>query len=93
MANFEYIDEVESGAEVEEPVAIEENKATTNNSERASFWEDLLRDRYEVHKVEEINSMGKRKRRRKQVLYEILNIFLFDINYFALVEMSVMSWG
>lgn len=93
MANFEYIDEVESGAEVEEPVAIEENKATTNNSERASFWEDLLRDRYEVHKVEEINSMGKRKRRRKQVLCEILNIFLFDINYFALVEMSVMSWG
>lgn len=77
MANFEYIDEVESGAEVEEPVAIEENKATTNNSERASFWEDLLRDRYEVHKVEEINSMGKRKRRRKQVLYEILNIFSF----------------
>lgn len=93
MANFEYIDEVESGAEVEEPVAIEENKATTNNSERASFWEDLLRDRYEVHKVEEINSMGKRKRRRKQVLYEYSIFFLFDINYFALVEMSVMSWG
>lgn len=93
MANFEYIDEVESGAEVEEPVAIEENKATTNNSERASFWEDLLRDRYEVHKVEEINSMGKRKRRRKQVLCEILNSFLFDVNYFALVERSVMSWG
>lgn len=68
MANFEYVDEAEAGAEVEEPVAPVENKATVNNSERASYWEDLLRDKYEVHKTEEFNSMGKGKRSRKQVL-------------------------
>ncbi|KAI5647924.1 hypothetical protein M9H77_33929 [Catharanthus roseus] len=68
VANFEYVDEAEAGAEVEEPVAPVENKATVNNSERASYWEDLLRDKYEVHKTEEFNSMGKGKRSRKQMV-------------------------
>ena len=67
VANFEYIDEGEAAAEEEVRMASTEIKTTTNNSERASFWEDLLRDKYEVHKVEEFNAMGKGKRSRKQV--------------------------
>lgn len=68
VANFEYIDEAEAGVEEEAPGPSTENKATVNNSERASYWEDLLKDRYEVHKVEEFNSMGKGKRSRKQMV-------------------------
>lgn len=40
---------------------------TTTYSERANYWEDLLKDKYEVNKVEEFNAMGKGKRSRKQV--------------------------
>lgn len=40
---------------------------TTTYSERANYWEDLLKDKYEVNKVEESNAMGKGKRSRKQV--------------------------
>lgn len=67
MANFEYIDEVEAVAEEEAQKAAEESKSTISNSERTNFWEELLRDRYEVHKVEEFNALGKGKRSRKQV--------------------------
>ncbi|KAL3656097.1 hypothetical protein CASFOL_000493 [Castilleja foliolosa] len=67
VANFEYVEEAEL-AEEDAPVPPEENKASVNNSERASYWEDLLRDKYEVHKVEEFNSLGKGKRSRKQMV-------------------------
>ncbi|CAL5435070.1 unnamed protein product [Camellia sinensis] len=68
VANFEYIDEVEAAAEEEARKASTENKTTTNNPDRASYWEELLKDRYEVHKVEEFNAMGKGKRSRKQMV-------------------------
>lgn len=53
--------------EEEIPAPPSESKASVNNPERASYWEDLLRDKYEVQKVEEFNAMGKGKRSRKQV--------------------------
>ncbi|KAK4415413.1 CHD3-type chromatin-remodeling factor PICKLE [Sesamum alatum] len=68
VANFEYVDEAELAAEEETPVPPAENKASVNSSERASYWEDLLRDKYEVHKVEEFSTMGKGKRSRKQMV-------------------------
>ncbi|KAI7995163.1 CHD3-type chromatin-remodeling factor PICKLE [Camellia lanceoleosa] len=68
VANFEYIDEVEAAAEEEAQKASTESKPTINNPERASYWEELLKDRYEVHKVEEFNAMGKGKRSRKQMV-------------------------
>ncbi|KAI6678741.1 hypothetical protein NL676_039537, partial [Syzygium grande] len=68
VANFEYIDEVEAVAEEEAQKAAEESKSTISNSERTNFWEELLRDRYEVHKVEEFNALGKGKRSRKQMV-------------------------
>nr|XP_016476517.1 PREDICTED: CHD3-type chromatin-remodeling factor PICKLE [Nicotiana tabacum] len=68
VANFEYIEEAEATAEEEAPPAPMENKATVNNSERATYWEELLRDKYEVHQVEEFNAMGKGKRSRKQMV-------------------------
>lgn len=46
-------------------------KATVNNSERENYWEELLKDRFEEHKVEEFNAMGKGKRSRKQVNIEL----------------------
>lgn len=68
VANFEYIDEVEARAEAEESVADLENKSNASNIDRTSYWEDLLHDRFEVHKVEELNAMGKGKRSRKQMV-------------------------
>ena len=66
MANFEYIDEAERmEEEIQEPLA--ENKSGANIPERSNYWEELLKDRYEEHKIEEFNSMGKGKRSRKQV--------------------------
>ncbi|CAL5332032.1 unnamed protein product [Camellia sinensis] len=58
VANFEYIDEVEAAVEEEARKASTENKTTTNNPDRASYWEELLKDRYEVQKVEEFKAMG-----------------------------------
>lgn len=54
-------------AEEEAQKAAADNKPTVSNSERSTYWEELLKDRYEVHKVEEFNSLGKGKRSRKQV--------------------------
>jgi len=67
VANFEYVDEAEAAAEEEALKAAVEPKIALNSSERTTYWEDLLRDRYEVHKVEEFNSLGKGKRSRRQV--------------------------
>ncbi|KAL7187318.1 hypothetical protein ACSBR1_037393 [Camellia fascicularis] len=68
VANFEYIDEVEAAAEEEARKASTENKTTTNSPDRASYWEESLKDRYEVQKVEEFNAMGKGNRSRKQMV-------------------------
>ncbi|KAL9226735.1 hypothetical protein vseg_002510 [Gypsophila vaccaria] len=68
VANFEYIDEIEAAAEEEALKIAAEAKRNTNNSERTTYWEDLLKDKYEVHKVEEFNSLGKGKRSRKQMV-------------------------
>ncbi|KAL8214582.1 hypothetical protein R6Q57_004031 [Mikania cordata] len=68
VANFEYIDEAESRMEEEIQEPLAENKNATNNIEKSNYWEELLKDRYEVHKIEEFNSMGKGKRSRKQMV-------------------------
>ncbi|GMJ11122.1 CYTOKININ-HYPERSENSITIVE 2, hypersensitive to red and blue 2, GYMNOS [Hibiscus trionum] len=68
VANFEYIEEAETVAEEEAQNVAVENKNTMNSSERTSYWEELLRDKYEVHKVEEFNALGKGKRSRKQMV-------------------------
>ncbi|KAF5949591.1 hypothetical protein HYC85_011584 [Camellia sinensis] len=69
VANFEYIDEVEAAAAEEEArKASTENKTTTNNPDRASYWEESLKDRYEEQKVEEFNTMSKGNRSRKQMV-------------------------
>ncbi|KAL4326259.1 hypothetical protein GQ457_11G015140 [Hibiscus cannabinus] len=49
----------------EEDVAVE-NKNTMNNYERTSYWDELSRDKNEVHKVKEFNALGKGKRSRKK---------------------------
>lgn len=72
MANFEYIEEVEAAAEEEAQKRAAESTPASNNTERASYWEELLKDRYEEQKVEEFNAMGKGKRSRKQVCTVIL---------------------
>lgn len=78
MANFEYIEEVEAAAEEEAQKLAAENKSSMSNSERSSYWEELLKDRYEVHKVEEFNALGKGKRSRKQVFHHGLASVLLD---------------
>ncbi|KAH9798844.1 CHD3-type chromatin-remodeling factor PICKLE [Citrus sinensis] len=78
VANFEYIEEVEAAAEEEAQKLAAENKSSMSNSERSSYWEELLKDRYEVHKVEEFNALGKGKRSRKQVFHHGLASVLLD---------------
>ncbi|KAK8520284.1 hypothetical protein V6N13_031255 [Hibiscus sabdariffa] len=68
VANFEYIEEAETVVEEETQNVAIENKNTMNNYERTSYWEELLRDKYEVHKVKEFNALGKGKRSRKQMV-------------------------
>ncbi|XP_074276620.1 CHD3-type chromatin-remodeling factor PICKLE-like isoform X2 [Silene latifolia] len=68
VANFEYVDEVEAAAEEEAQKAAADAKNNTNTSERTTYWEDLLKDKYEVQIVEEFNSLGKGKRSRKQMV-------------------------
>ncbi|CAN8315046.1 unnamed protein product [Cochlearia groenlandica] len=67
VANFEYIDEKEAAALEAQRVAAE-NKSSAGNSDRASYWEELLKDKFEVHQAEELNALGKRKRSRKQLV-------------------------
>ena len=65
VANFEYIDEVE--AEEAAKRASMGSQPVASNVERATYWEELLKDKYEVHKIEEFKALGKGKRSRKQV--------------------------
>jgi len=65
VANFEYIDEAKALAEKEE--ARRKAAAEAANSERANYWDELLKDRYDVQKVEDHTAMGKGKRSRKQM--------------------------
>ncbi|XP_008799628.2 CHD3-type chromatin-remodeling factor PICKLE-like [Phoenix dactylifera] len=70
VANFEYIDEVEAAAAKEEEARKQSmtHRASSSNSERANYWDELLRDRYEVQQIEELTTMGKGKRSRKQMV-------------------------
>ncbi|XP_010942119.1 CHD3-type chromatin-remodeling factor PICKLE [Elaeis guineensis] len=70
VANFEYIDEVEAAAAKEEEARKRSmtDRASSSNSERANYWDELLRDRYEVQQIEELTTMGKGKRSRKQMV-------------------------
>ncbi|CAH8390357.1 unnamed protein product [Eruca vesicaria subsp. sativa] len=65
VANFEYIDENEAAALEAQRVAAESKSSA---GERASYWEELLKDKFEVQQAEELNALGKRKRSRKQVV-------------------------
>ncbi|CAA7398038.1 unnamed protein product [Spirodela intermedia] len=69
VANFEYIDEVEAAAakEEEERRRSSLNKASDSNVERANYWDELLKDKYEMHQIDELSSLGKGKRSRKQM--------------------------
>ncbi|XP_047075437.1 CHD3-type chromatin-remodeling factor PICKLE [Lolium rigidum] len=64
VANFEYIDEAKALAAKEEARRKAEAEAASN---KANFWEDLLKDRYVAPEVEEDTAMGKGKRSRKQM--------------------------
>uniref|UniRef100_J3MBV3 Uncharacterized protein n=1 Tax=Oryza brachyantha TaxID=4533 RepID=J3MBV3_ORYBR len=65
VANFEYIDEAKALAAKEE--ARKKAEAEAANADRQNYWDKLLKDRYDVQKVEENTSMGKGKRSRKQM--------------------------
>uniref|UniRef100_A0A453QYV7 CHD3-type chromatin-remodeling factor PICKLE n=1 Tax=Aegilops tauschii subsp. strangulata TaxID=200361 RepID=A0A453QYV7_AEGTS len=63
VANFEYIDEAKALAAKEEARKKAEAEAASN---KANYWEELLKDRCVEQEVEEI-AMGKGKRSRKQM--------------------------
>lgn len=63
VANFEYIDEAKALAAKEEARRKAEAEAASN---KANYWEELLKDRCVEQEVEEI-AMGKGKRSRKQM--------------------------
>jgi hypothetical protein len=77
VANFEYIDEAKALAAKEEARRKAEAEAASN---KANFWEDLLKDRYVAPEVEEDTAMGKGKRSRKQVhlsMFVLADFLLF----------------
>ncbi|KAK7283118.1 hypothetical protein RIF29_12416 [Crotalaria pallida] len=65
VANFEYVDEAQAAAEEAAQIRAMES---LNSSERTHYWEELLKDKYQEHKVEEFNSLGKGKRNRKMMV-------------------------
>ncbi|KAJ6853702.1 CHD3-type chromatin-remodeling factor PICKLE [Iris pallida] len=67
VANFAYIDQVEAAAKEELTRKHMTEEASSSNLDRANYWDDLLKDKYEVHQVEEFTAMGKGKRSRKQM--------------------------
>ncbi|KAG6537882.1 hypothetical protein ZIOFF_002985 [Zingiber officinale] len=69
VANFEYIDEVEAAAAQEEKMKkqLEAERASNSNTDRANYWDELLKDKFEVQQIEELTAMGKGKRSRKQM--------------------------
>ncbi|KAL5071495.1 hypothetical protein RYX36_022382 [Vicia faba] len=64
VANFEYIDEAEAAEEKSEI----EGKFSVSGSEGKNYWEELLKDKYQEQKVEELNVLGKGKRNRTKFL-------------------------
>ncbi|XP_078439434.1 chromatin remodeling factor CHD3 (PICKLE) isoform X2 [Wolffia australiana] len=70
VANFEYIDEAEAAAAKEEEERRQSslNKGFDSNAERANYWDELLKGRYEMHQIDELSSLGKGKRSRKQLV-------------------------
>nr|CAB3469615.1 unnamed protein product [Digitaria exilis] len=62
VANFEYIDEAKALAEKEEA-----RRKAAEAAKSANYWDELLKDKYDVQKVEEHTAMGKGKRSRKQM--------------------------
>ncbi|KAL9819539.1 CHD3-type chromatin-remodeling factor CHR7 [Arabidopsis thaliana] len=68
VASFEYVDDENEAAALEEAQAIE-NNSSVRNADRTSHWKDLLKDKYEVQQAEELSALGKRKRNGKQVMY------------------------
>ncbi|CAJ1973658.1 unnamed protein product [Sphenostylis stenocarpa] len=73
VANFEYVDEAEAAAE---EAAQKRAMEALNSSERTHYWEELLRDKYQEHKVEEFNALGKGKRNRKLDLELVKDVLL-----------------
>lgn len=72
VANFEYVDEAEAAAEAAaEEAAQKRAMETVNSSERTHYWEELLKDKFQEHKVEEFNALGKGKRNRKLVCDDV----------------------
>ncbi|XP_019087304.1 PREDICTED: CHD3-type chromatin-remodeling factor CHR7-like [Camelina sativa] len=69
VANYEYIDENEAAAAAVEEAQAIENKSSAKTADSRSHWEELLKDKHEVHQAEELSGLGKRKRKCKQVKY------------------------
>jgi len=73
VANFEYVDEEEAEAaraeEARKQAEADRKFAEVTAAERAQYWDNLLKEKYEEqHIVEERTELGKGKRSRKQVL-------------------------
>lgn len=66
------------------------DKASGSNVDRANYWDQLLKDRYGVHQMEEYTAMGKGKRSRKQVL-PCANPFL--LSYYIDICLFLFCYG
>lgn len=66
------------------------DKASGSNVDRANYWDELLKDRYGVHQMEEYTTMGKGKRSRKQVL-PCANPFL--LSYYIDICLLLFCYG
>lgn len=69
VANFEYVDEAEVEAVLEEEARLKAIPDKGGNANRMDYWDELLKDKYKELKVDEFMSFGKGKRSRKPVRF------------------------
>lgn len=71
VANFEYVDEAEVEAVLEEEARLKTIPDKGGNANRMDYWHELLKDKYKELKVDEFMSFGKGKRSRKPVRFTL----------------------
>eukprot|EP01018_Ginkgo_biloba_P007663 Gb_18673 [translate_table: standard] len=72
VANFEYVDEEEAAAaraeEARKQAEADRQFAEAGAAERAHYWDELLKDKYDEQRLETFTELGKGKRSRKQIV-------------------------
>jgi len=53
---------------MEDAEPADDNESSASSMKKTNYWEELLRERHQQHKVEELHALGKGKRTRAKLL-------------------------